>query len=97
MRILAIDDQRQYEMGVHIARTHADGMTALLEGDWDLLYLDHDLGDFSGPAGNELTGHHLLDWLEANPEFLPARIVVVTSNAYRRIEMEKVVRKLGRS
>ena len=36
---------------------HIRTVQTLRERHWDLLYLDHDLGDFSGVEGRELTGY----------------------------------------
>ena len=47
MSTLLIDDQRNLPAD-RVARTYQEGIDALAEGHWDVLYLDHDLGDFSG-------------------------------------------------
>jgi hypothetical protein len=48
MRLLLIDDLREVEAAagwdVTIARTPAEGLEQIIKG-WDLLLLDHDLGD----------------------------------------------------
>lgn len=56
---------------------------------WNLLYLDHDLGVFSGAGGRERTGYDIACWLEQNPQHLPDRIEVVSNNpaGKRNIEM----------
>jgi len=92
MRYLLIDDLR--EVGAdYTARTYADGIDALRKGGWDVLYLDHDLGCFD-ESGREQTGYDIMCWLEANPEFLPGKIVLVTSNPSGRQKMQQVVDKL---
>ncbi len=44
MRTLLIDDLREIAVD-RVARTFLDGIAALKEGSWDLVLLDHDLGD----------------------------------------------------
>jgi hypothetical protein len=76
-----------------VARTDADGIDALeKEGPWDILYLDHDLG-FTD-AGDEMTGYNVMCWLEANPQFKPGRIEIVSSNPVGRARMQVVIDRL---
>lgn len=86
-RILLIDDLRTLTKPGEIARTYADGIKALQNGPWDELYLDHDLGE-------EKTGYDIMNWLEANPEYLPGEIKFVTANPVGRKNMEVVLRRL---
>ena len=82
MATLLIDDQRNLPAD-RVARTFQEGIEALREQHWEVLYLDHDLGDFSIIDGRELTGYDVACWLEENPQFLPDRIEIVTSNPAR--------------
>jgi hypothetical protein len=80
-----------------LARTFDDGIAALrLMGPWDVLYLDHDLcavrSCFSD-TGREMTGYDVVCFLEANPEFLPKRVVLVTANPVGRTKMVEVLKK----
>lgn len=92
MQTLLIDDKRTLDVTV-IARNYNDGIAALQERQWDVLYLDHDLGDFTGPNGSERNGYHIVCFLEANPEFLPKRIEVVSSNPVGRSNIAAVLGK----
>lgn len=83
MAILLIDDQRNLPAD-RVARNCREGIAALAEQHWEVLYLDHDRGDFSGNGGRELTGYDVACWLEQNPQHLPDRIEIVTSNPGRR-------------
>ena len=60
---LLIDDQRNLPAD-RIVRTYRECIAALAEQHWGVLYLDHDLGDFSGAGGRELTGYDIACWLE---------------------------------
>ena len=99
MRVLLIDDLRTIEQVhqlssddfVRVVRTFEDGINALkYEEKFDILYLDHDLGD-EHPSH---TGYDILNFLEENTEFLPERISIVSSNPVGRQKMAVVIKKL---
>ncbi|MBU6455725.1 MAG: hypothetical protein KGS72_28400 [Cyanobacteria bacterium REEB67] len=90
---LLIDDKRHLD-GAHIVRNYHDGIAALASQHWDVLYLDHDLADYSGPNGREMTGYDVMCWIEANSEHLPGAIHIVSSNASGRPRMQMVINKL---
>lgn len=93
MRTLLIDDLRSIPATI-VTRTYEDGVKALtLGGPFDILYLDHDLGDEGTP---ERTGYTIMCFLEANPEYLPKEIVIVSSNPVGRQKMQVVIDKLYR-
>jgi len=99
-KILLIDDIRNEmilktmghtEMPTHVARTYDDAIKALTtEGPFDLVYLDHDLGEDEMAK----TGYGIMNFLEANTEFLPGKIELVTSNPVGRRQMQTVIEKL---
>jgi hypothetical protein len=62
MKTLLIDDLREIAAD-RVPRTFSEGIQALREGPWDLLFLDHDLGD----PNPRHTGYDILCWLEENP------------------------------
>lgn len=73
MATLLIDDQRNLPDD-RVARTYQDGIDTLAEQHWNLVYLDHDLGDFSGVGGREMTGYDIACWLERNPTICPIEL-----------------------
>lgn len=90
MRTLLIDDMRNLIVD-RTARTYDDGIHALTcEGPFDILYLDHDLGE----EDPRKTGMGIMNFLEANPEYKPGTIVLVTSNPVGRKQMQVVIDKL---
>lgn len=97
-RSLAIDDARHCEYAHIVARTYRDGIAALTQlGPWERLYLDHDLGSVESQCsetGAELTGYHVLCFLEEHPEYLPKEVILLTSNAAGRLRMQQVLKKL---
>jgi len=97
-RILAIDDCRELSFAHVLCRTYRDGIAALtLMGPWDILYLDHDLGALDRQTvgnGEEATGYKILCFLEENPQYLPKKIELVTSNPVGRIKMLDLIKKL---
>lgn len=89
-KTLLIDDMREIDADV-IARTFEAGIHALKElGPFSKMYLDHDLGD--DIMAN--TGYGIMNFLEANPQYLPKEIVLVTSNPVGRRQMEVVINRL---
>lgn len=90
MKTLLIDDLRDIKADV-VARTYDEGINALQNlGPFDVLFLDHDLGE-ADPAA---TGYGIMNFLEANPELLPKKIVLVTSNPVGRQNMQVVIDRL---
>ncbi len=55
---LLIDEQRNLPAD-RVARTFKEGIDALAEQHWELLYQDHDLCDFSGTGGKDLSKRRL--------------------------------------
>lgn len=89
MRNLLIDDMRDIVGMTKVARTFEQGIEALKEGNWDILYLDHDLGQ-----PEPKNGYKIMCWLEEHPEFLPKKIILVTSNPVGRQKMQAVLDRL---
>lgn len=89
MKTLLIDDLRNIE-ATRVARTYDEGILALQEDNWDLLYLDHDYGDIDPNK----TGYGVMCWLEVNQKHLPKRIFIVSSNPVGRKSMQVVIDRL---
>jgi len=89
MHILLIDDLRNLEMATKTVRTFEEGIDALQERIWEILYLDHDLGQ-----PEPKNGYQILCWLEEHFEHCPRAIVLVTANPVGRKKMEMVLKKL---
>lgn len=82
-RMLLIDDFRDFNVD-RVARTYEEGITALKEEEWDVLYLDHDLGQSDGKDG-----YGIACFLERNPQYRPKKIVLVTANPVGRENIER--------
>jgi hypothetical protein len=94
-RTLLIDDQRTIAAD-RVARTYNDGIKALTkEGPWETLLLDHDLGCHD-EEGVEKTGYSIMCFLEENTQYLPNKIVIISSNPVGRQSMQVVIDKLYR-
>lgn len=104
-RVLLIDDMRTNtdpgcEEATVIARNYLEGLKLLLNfDDWDVLLIDHDLGDF-GEEGNERTGYDVMCKLEEAVflygHFAPPIIKCVSSNGPGRKRIQQVIDKLAR-
>lgn len=90
MKILVIDDERDFPFANLQTRTFEDGLAALKSDQWDVVYLDHDLGDDQGR-----TGYDLIKFLEQNPEHHPKQVVLVTANPVGRKNIEAGLRAMG--
>jgi hypothetical protein len=101
MRYLLIDDIRtfgsndipkpnDFEEWEHAGNFDAGIFALKFEGPFDVLYLDHDLVEVDPLK----TGYGIMCFLEANPVFLPKRIVLVTSNPVGRKNMQVVIDRL---
>lgn len=95
MRVLLIDDLRNIKAD-RVARTFEDGIKALAEeGPWDILYLDHDLGD----EDPKHTGYGIMCFLEemyfnGSPHLRPKEIRKVTSNPVGWNNIQMVINNL---
>jgi DNA-binding response OmpR family regulator len=52
--MLWVDDSKPEPNGCSVARTYDDALRMLRRYEWDVLYLDHDLGDDDGRTGYDL-------------------------------------------
>lgn len=101
-RYLLIDDLRPVSVVkdngksafITVARTYADAINALADQPpFDEIYLDHDLGCF-GADGREYTGYDVICWLEQNPDKIPKKFTLVTSNPVGRQRMQQVIDRM---
>ena len=92
MKTLLIDDIRNLS-ACFTARNYAEGLRALKREKWDHLLLDHDLGSFN-ESGKEFTGYDIACWLERNPEYLPKRVTVVSSNPVGVSKIKSALKRL---
>ena len=83
---LLIDDERNINADM-IVRNYSLGISALQIRIWDVLWLDHDLGE-------EKTGYDVMCWLEQNLGFLPKKIVCISSNPVGKKRINQVIEKL---
>jgi hypothetical protein len=96
--ILMIDDVRSIPSSVvadvkMVVRTYDQGVSALEDKEWDLLYLDHDLGDFD-EEGREWTGYDIMIWLGENKDRLPKAISCVSANPVGVRNIEAAIKEL---
>jgi hypothetical protein len=87
---LLIDDIRNLPGSTLIARTYSAGLECLRKFKVYSLYLDHDLGE----VDERHTGYGIMCFLEEHPEFLPDKIILVTSNPVGRQRMQQIIDKL---
>lgn len=96
MKSLWLDDVRTPPTPDWVwVRTSLDAIKALRAETFEVISLDHDLGEDAG------TGYDVLQYLEAevyrNPEYqAPKLIVVHTANPVARVRMEQAVASIER-
>lgn len=89
MRTLLIDDFRNLKADLRCI-DYDTGIVALEHyGPWDMLYLDHDLGD----DDIKKSGYGIACWLETNPQFRPDQIIIVSANPVGVQNIERVISK----
>lgn len=74
MKTLLIDDMRNI-LADRVCRTFEEGLEAIKEGGWGILYLDHDLGD-----AQDRSGYDIIRYIEENQELRPDVVIIVSSN-----------------
>lgn len=73
---LWVDDSKPEPGGCSVARTYDDALRMLRAYEWDVVYLDHDLGDHHVP---ERTGYDLLKQMIADNR-VPPRVECISWN-----------------
>lgn len=98
--IIWIDDVRNppepLENACDIARTYEEAIQMLSKYKYTDVYLDHDLGDFSGPGGREMSGYDILLWLvqrKQDHEYVPKNFHILTANPVGRLKFEGVINR----
>lgn len=79
-----------------IARTYNQAIDFLLAKTYEYIYLDHDLGDYSGPDGREMTGYDVLMWIVEKKQdgfVAPTRYEILTANPVGRKRFEGVIER----
>lgn len=100
MRILILEDDpervRHFKSGL-ISHTvfHTDStkicISKLKDEQWDVLFLDHDLGGKTLVASGKNTGYEVAKWLESNPKFKPPQIIIHSLNGVGAKNMQMAV------
>jgi len=102
VKILILDDkpERQAEFRSHapadsvvvFAQTPAEAIALLEQQDWDLVFLEHDLGGGLFLAENDpRSGQRVAEWLASHPERMPKRTVLHSPNDEGRSRMHLVL------
>lgn len=90
MKILVLDDNeiRLRYFKKHLApllpdcvMTAKEAIEKLSETDFDVVFLDHDLGNQEYQTSGDGTGYEVAQWLSNHPEKKPKKIVIHSFNA----------------
>jgi CheY-like chemotaxis protein len=63
----------------------------LKKKNWDMLYLDHDLGGQVYVPSGPNTGYEVAKWLEENPEYKPTKIILHSFNPVGAENMQQAL------
>lgn len=100
MKILVLDDKeirlRTFERlfpesEITHVETSKEAISKLDNEQWNLLFLDHDLGGQEMVASGENTGWEVADWLSKNPIKKPPTIVLHSCNPDGRANMKALL------
>lgn len=102
--IIWVDDLRNppanIEQSCDVARTYDEAIGMLSKHMYTDIYLDHDLGDFTGPGGRERTGYDVLLWIVDRKQeggYIPQNFHILTANPVGRQKFEGVINRYLRS
>lgn len=85
-----VDDSKPCPHGCAVARTYDDALRMLRRFDYDVLYLDHDLGDARGR-----TGYDLLLRTDHDGR-VPSRVECISWNPVGRKRIEQLAASIAR-
>lgn len=88
MKTLLIDDIRTIPLANTTARSFKEGVDQLRRKKWDLLLLDHDLGEF------EKTGYDVMVFLKENQSFAPKMILCISDNPPGRDRINLMIKDI---
>lgn len=97
MKSLWVDDVRSPPKDLlinDIARTYDEAIAYLSTIDYDVIYLDHDLGDWANHSGRERTGYDICWWLAERKQagfHVPTEYHFLTANPVGRENMKSVI------
>jgi hypothetical protein len=101
---LWVDDMRnppeKDEESYDVARSYDEAIQMLKTHKYTDIYLDHDLGDFTGPNNHERTGYDIILFLvdrKNNGKYVPINFHMLTSNPVGKNNMEAVINRYLRS
>jgi hypothetical protein len=97
-KILWVDDIRNPppSLNCDVARNYEQAIKLLDTDCYDEIYLDHDLGDFSGPEGRERSGYDvLLNIIERKMDgkCVPSIFHILTANPVGRAKFEGMIKR----
>jgi len=93
MNVLWVDDAKPLPDDTwSVARTYDDAWRMLQDYEWDVVHLDHDLGDTQVP---ERTGYTLLCAMEAGLLRRPKHITIISWNPEGARRMTQVLRRMN--
>lgn len=100
MKILVLEDDHIRHISfmknlsdhdLDIVETSKEAIKKLQDNDYDVLFLDHDLGGKIMTPSGENTGYEVAQWLSNNPDRMPKQIYLHTLNPVGQQNMKNVL------
>ena len=100
MKILILDDDLNRHGFFNNALRHEDVTNVytskecieeLKKEDWDIVFLDHDLGGQVYVESGEYTGYEVALFLEQNPEYKPPKVIIHSLNPQGARNMQMAI------
>ncbi len=93
---LFVDDIRSApDKSWDIARSFIEAINLLTLNNYEVVSLDHDLGDINNAEGRERTGYDVLMWMldrkYTGSAYVPETVIVHTANPPARLKMQGIV------
>lgn len=89
MNKLWIDDEKPAPDGWSVAKSYHEAIGMITQYDWDLIAIDHDLGEEGSPTGYDILCH-----MEAGALPRPKQIVVISWNTVGAKRMLKAIENM---
>lgn len=76
---------------LEIVKTSKEAISKLKDSFWDIAFLDHDLGDQVFQKSGEDTGYEVAEFLAANKDRMPGRVIIHSWNAEGAANMKSLL------
>lgn len=80
---------------ITFVNTVQNAVDELNNQDFDIILLDHDLEDFTGTYGGEITGSFLTTWIPTREYLRTTQFIIHSKNTDKAVAMQNTLRNAG--